>query len=145
MKLTHYILITIVAGLFALSSCKNDPLVEDGPQEFVSTILPASCNPDTVYYVEQIAPLLNANCAISGCHGNGSARRGVDLSDYNSTLATVGINTASPSKSRLYTVLIASDPTQIMPPPPASPFSQSEVDAVLKWIEQGALNNSCPE
>jgi len=137
-------LISLSALVVMISACKNDPLVEDGPQAFESDLLPASCNPDTVYFKEQIAPLLTSNCAISGCHGNGSARRGVNLSDYQNIINTGGVNLSNPSSSMLYRVLIASDPNEIMPPPPSDPFTQSQVDEVLRWIEQGALNNSCP-
>jgi len=131
--------------IMLMDACKNDPLVEDGPEEFVTTTLPPNCSPDTVYFKEQITPLLQANCAITGCHGNGSSSRGVDLSSYTSIINTADVRVNDPSGSMLYEVLIETDLSNRMPPPPRDAFSQAEADAVLKWIEQGALNNSCTE
>jgi hypothetical protein len=135
--------------LWQLSACKHDPLVVEDPEGTNNPTNPpinpplTGCDPDTVYFQNTIFPLIQSNCAFSGCHGNGSARNGVDLSTYTSIINTADVRINDPLGSDLYEVLIETDPSKRMPPPPRNALSASEIEMIRRWIEQGANNNGC--
>lgn len=67
----------LAALLIVVHSCKKDTATNidtTPPKPFV-------CD-STVTYTAYIAPIFNANCAISGCHVAPSPAGGVYLSDY---------------------------------------------------------------
>lgn len=154
MSFNKIILISIV--LTAIS-CKHDPYPYDGPPGLgndtitnpppppppVDTTI--ACDPDTVYFQNQILPLLSANCATSGCHDAQSHQEGVILDSYFNIRNTADVRPGNPSGSDLYEVLIETDPDKRMPPPPASPLTTEQIQLVYKWIQQGAKNNRCDE
>lgn len=135
----NLLLISIIYVLFV--SCKHEPLVNDpmNPNPTKSD----SCDADTVYYVNDIQPLLNSNCAFSGCHDANSKAEGIDLSNYVATMQSDVIETSSPSNSELYEVITDSDPDKRMPPPPYAALNAQQVQTLLTWMQQGARNNSC--
>lgn len=94
-------------------------------------------NDTTVSFNQTIMPLLVANCNFSGCHGNGSSAGKTNLSNYTEVFKHVTI--FQPQKSILYTSLLKPDVLRRMPP--AGPLHSFKTNWVLKWIEQGALNN----
>ena len=51
----------------------------------------------------------------------------------------------NPTGSKLYKVLIDTDPDDRMPRPPDPPLTQEQKALIYKWIQQGALNNVCNE
>jgi hypothetical protein len=64
---------TLIFALFcstAWISCQKDP---------ISTV---DCTGVTPTYSSDIKPILDTNCATSGCHNSGSKQAGIDLSNY---------------------------------------------------------------
>ncbi len=98
-----------------------------------------NCDPDTIYFVNDVAPILNSNCALSGCHDSKSAQHGVVLNSYENILRTVGITKGNGLKSEL----IEKMRSKKEPMPPTGNLDDSYIAKVRKWIDQGALNNSC--
>ncbi len=103
------------------------------------------CDPDSIYFTKDISPILQSNCAFSGCHGNGSAQDGVDISNYNTIITTIDIRPFELSESELYDVITETDLDKRMPPPPANALSSDQIDKIANWIQQGAQNNSCDD
>lgn len=101
------------------------------------------CSPDSVYFVNQVLPLLLSNCAMSGCHDAITRANGVQLTSYTSIMQTADVRPGNPGGSDLYEVLNETDPDKIMPRPPASPFTAAQKDIIYRWIQQGARNNAC--
>jgi hypothetical protein len=101
------------------------------------TPLPTDCDPNVVYFQQKILPLLVSNCATSGCHDSKTRADGYELTSYK-TITKSGIDTKNPSRSKLYTEMLGS-----MPPKPNTALSKTQTDLFLKWIQQGALDNSC--
>ncbi|MAY84122.1 MAG: hypothetical protein CMP59_08315 [Flavobacteriales bacterium] len=134
-----------VVVLFQLvSSCTHEPV--EGPNRGgLRTTLDPSCDPGIAYFKEETEPLIQANCAVTGCHGNGSSSRGVKLDSYQDIISTAGINLNNPESSNLYQVLIDENESNRMPPAPRAAFTQDQINEVLLWIEQGAQNNECQE
>jgi len=100
-----------------------------------------SCSPDTVYFVNDILPLITSNCAMSGCHdGSGNSDDARALTSYSGIMSYV--RPGSASSSRLYSVLLSSGENK-MPRPPVPPLTASQDSLIMKWINQGAVNNQC--
>jgi len=70
---------------------------------------------------------------------------GVTLTDYASILASGVVEPGNPGDSELYEKITEDNPNDIMPPPPNASLTVEQRNAVMKWIEQGALNNNCEE
>jgi len=126
--------------LFFLGSCTHPPGVyyDNTPQ--VSN----QCSADTVYFQNDILPLLNSTCAVSGCHDAATGKHNVVLTDYATVMKTGGINLQNPAESKIYRVLGKGGDDR-MPPPPAAAWSTAQQNALLTWIGQGALNNACAD
>jgi mono/diheme cytochrome c family protein len=101
------------------------------------------CDPDTIYFQQMILPLLNSNCAVSGCHDPETAEDDVVLSDYQSIMATADVVPFQPDESDIIEVLFETDPEDMMPPPGNTPLTMEQKNLLIEWINQGALNNSC--
>ena len=140
--------IGLIFCAFIFLSCLNDrnsPLA-DHPNvtDTIKVIVPpkpaVDCSPDTVYFKQTILPLVTSNCAKSGCHDAISHKEGVILTDYTNIMREVKVS--SPASSDLYKCLNKTGDER-MPPAPAAEFSLSNKALLLKWIQQGAKNNSC--
>jgi mono/diheme cytochrome c family protein len=100
----------------------------------------SACSADSVYFVNQVMPLISSNCTMSGCHDNITQADGVILTTYTSIMKYVKAGDAANSK--LYKVIIKTNGDR-MPPPPMPPFTAAQKALIQKWINQGAKNNSC--
>lgn len=137
---------TWAIGLLVLgfTACKHEPTVQPAiPGETVPIGEGEPCDPQTVYFVNDVMPLLQGNCAFSGCHGNGSAQDGVDLSSYQAIMSSGIIDPFDLNGSDLYEVITENDPDKIMPPPPATTLSSEQIATIAAWINQGAIFNTC--
>lgn len=137
-------------SLFLLPSCKHDPLVPPdtgGPVSPIDTGITSGwpCSPDTVYFQNQVLPLLISKCTQSGCHDVASHEDGVVLVDYQRVISTGKVKPFKPQDSELYEVIIDSDPDDRMPQAPNPPLTAAEKDLIKTWIEQGAKNTACNE
>lgn len=127
--------LSMLVLVFSFSNCEKSSVA---PAQIV---LPA-----VVSYSEEIQPIFDVCCTMSGCHsyngtqsgGSGFGDRGkVDLSPSNSykQLFNRGlIDTLNPSNSQIFNELNK-------PMPPWGRLVQYDYDLILKWIQQGAKNN----
>ncbi len=99
-----------------------------------------SCS-DSTYFVQSVLPIIANKCAF--CH-DGTAYGDEDhvfiLNDY--TTVKPYTRPSDPPSSPLYTVLNRSGDER-MPLPPYDPLAASDKATILKWIKEGAHNNSC--
>jgi uncharacterized membrane protein len=100
------------------------------------------CSPDTVYFEQQLLPLLQSNCAMPNCHDNISHEENVWLTSYEHVLTTGGVRLNSPTQSKLYTST-SPNAGERMPPPPLAPLTAAQRALILKWIQQGAQDLHC--
>jgi type 1 glutamine amidotransferase len=91
-----------------------------------------------VSYVGNIAPIINSNCAFSGCHGD-SMNASIKLIGYDH-LMNGGINAGSPQNSKLYRLLKTLN-DDIMPKKPYNELTEKQIQLIYVWIGQGAKNN----
>jgi len=146
-KISTFTLFTALSLSILYTSCKREPVYfGDLPDPTDSTTNPTNthpCSPDSVYFDQQILPLLRSNCAMSGCHDALSAEDGVILDSYSSVKSTAGIKINNPSDSKLYEAITETDLDDRMPPAPQAPLSVEQKALILKWIQQGAPNLTC--
>ncbi len=136
------ILITGIVVTMLTAACKHSledlGIPGDGP-----TTGNEPCDPNKVYFQQQVLPVLVSNCALSGCHDDASREGGVILTSYENVLRTGGIRAGNPGESELYKLITEVDPDKRMPPPPQSPLTQEQIRMVRLWIDQGAKNLVC--
>ncbi len=109
----------------SLTSCTHDPA---GIGEL-----------DTVCFVTEVLPVLQTSCGMTGCHGNGSAAEGFDVSNYQTIMQAV--NPGDPRGSELYKVLTDINSEHMMPPD--RPLTLEQRTIIQVWIAQGALETNC--
>ncbi|HET9280095.1 MAG TPA: hypothetical protein VFN95_17995 [Flavitalea sp.] len=90
--------------------------------------------PQPVSFKNELAPLFNTNCALSGCHVSGAHKPylATDIS-YAQIVNGGFVNTALPKESRLYQV-VNGEMAQYIP-------SKADRQKVYDWIRNGAPNN----
>ncbi len=137
------ILVTLTAAI--LYSCKHEiPQPPDSGLPGGVSGIPGSvgrpCSSDSVYFANNIFPLISSTCAMTGCHDAASHADGVVLTNFNNIIKYVVAGSAGESK--LYKVIVRTD-NERMPPPPAPAWTAEQKTALQKWITQGAKNNSC--
>lgn len=139
-------LVIAMVSTVSFLSCKHEILFQEGAPIVADVPNPGSsgksCSADTVYFANEIQPLLNSSCAMSGCHDAVSHKEGINLSTYLGTLKIV--SPGRPSSSGLYTELLKTGSNR-MPPPPMPALTSTQISKIQKWITQGAVNNVCDQ
>lgn len=136
--------------LLTFSSCQHEPLVTingnngggNGNGNGNNSLPP--CDPDSVYFEQDILPLFVSNCTMSGCHNSASHASGIDLSSYAAVMSSNVIKPGEASNSDLFEAITETDSNKIMPPPyMSSALPTAQINLIKKWINQGALNLKC--
>lgn len=112
------ILIIKMILLVMVFSCKHAPLVQ------------YDCTGLTPGYTAEIKPILDANCATSGCHSGSNPAKGIGLADYTDASA------ASANKNFLGAIQQLSG--YIKMPKEADKLSDNEIKLIYCWIENGS-------
>lgn len=140
MKSYIYILVFSLSGI-SIQSCQHHPI--EPYNEPAGNTDSANCDPDSIYFNRDVMPIIQSSCAVTGCHGGGSAEDGVDLTTYASIMSTADVTPFNPGESDLYEAITETDPDDIMPQPPNDPLTPEQIAIILEWINQGAQNNFC--
>lgn len=163
MNKNHRILtlsLVVAIALFSLvgNGCKHLPTMPDEPFEPIdttnmgvdtsdnnpdTTVVGEPCDPDKIYFTQDILPLLISNCTSSGCHNATDAANDVILVNYQQTIETADVRPFDLPGSDLYEVITEDDPDKVMPPPPRSRLTNAQVGLISEWILQGAEDLMC--
>ena len=145
MKKLFLAIFTCVVCILWNSSCKHNPEDTVVPTPIDTTSSSVPCNPDTVYFSNEVLPLIVSSCAKSGCHDAISKAEGIIiiLTDYANILRTGKIKAGNPSNSDFIEVIEESNAKDRMPPAPDAPLTATQIQLLRNWISQGAKNLNC--
>lgn len=120
----------------------GDLIIEDNvnPPDTVIIVNPDPCDPDTIYFINDILPLLNMSCAQVDCHDAITHEEGVEMYDYAHIKEEV--TPGNLDDSDLWGVINETGDDAM---PPDGPLSSEQMLAIQTWILQGAKNNGCQE
>ena len=94
----------------------------------------------TVSLSNDIIPILNSKCSVSGCHSSGGLKPDLSASNAFSSLTNGGyVNTGAPESSDVYLWLTGKKAVAMPIGGPSNPSNLNQL--VLAWIKQGAQNN----
>ena len=146
---------TLAAGIFLLlqAACRHEPVLPAADSGAINgnggsgngNGTTVSCSPDTVYFANEILPLFQSRCAISGCHTTVNPPKGIVLNSYAAILSSGEIVPYDASEGDIMEAIQETDPDDIMPRPPYAPLSPEQINKIRTWINQGARNNACSE
>lgn len=136
MKKILLLTVPVLILALAVGSCKHEPLI-DPTQHTVSD----DCDPDSVYFVNDVLPLIVNNCTESGCH-DADGEEVEALTSYEEIMNSGYVNAFDPNEGELIEKL-TDDGDDRMPPPPNAPLTSAQIDLLSTWINQGAMNNEC--
>ena len=86
---------------------------------------PSSCNSVSAKFAADVNPIIQNNCAIGGCHGNGNNNGPGPLVTFDQIK-----NAASQIKTSVVNKTM----------PRGSTLSNAQIQAISCWIDNGALN-----
>jgi hypothetical protein len=132
MKKIIVFLFIISAAVFSMNACKHQPVDE-------ITIPPPVSGPTTgVCFESEILPLLQSNCAKSGCHDAISRQDGYVLDSY-ANIYKKGIVPGNATNSKIYKVLFETGNDK-MPPAGNPDLTDAQKALIGRWINEGAKN-----
>lgn len=125
-KLT-FIIICFLAGSFGLVSCYYDRELDQDPSGI----------PANVSFSNDVVPVLNKNCAGSGCHDAGPTHKPSLVADkaYSDLVAGGYLSQTIPSSGKLYQEIAEGNM------PPGQPMSTKDANLIIGWLNEGAKNN----
>jgi hypothetical protein len=117
------------AVLWILAGCyKDKTVISDTGNEITRT----------VSFANDILPIFNNSCSVSGCHTPGAKSPDLSASNaFNSLVTGNYLNTTNPETSSLYLWMTGKKGT----PMPVSGINKDYNALVKAWIKQGANNN----
>lgn len=115
------VIFSTVALAVLLTACdkKEGKLPEPEP------VAKLSC--DTITYTKHIKPIIDANCALSGCHAGTTSNPLLTSYDLVKDRADAG---------RIKSRAIDASPSQ-MPPSPAAPLTAEQKELINCWLGNG--------
>lgn len=135
------IIFLLSVGMLAIFSCKHEPMIPPSNQDPTpKDTIPWGST--AVCFSKDILPIFESYCAKGGCHDNVSRVGGYILDSYDNIIKK-DIKPGNAANSKIYRVIITTDPGDIMPPPGSLPLTQSQKDIIKKWIDEGAKNTAC--
>ncbi len=91
-------------------------------------------------FENDILPIFQTSCGLSGCHDEATAKKGLVYSDYNTIMKS--ISPGNPNGSKAYKAIVS---LFNEPMPPNNRLSEEARTLIRIWIEQGAKNTSCAD
>ena len=137
--------LTMILSFALLPGCKHEPFATDitDPGDTTNVNPGTPCDSQVVYFESQVLPILQSNCAMSGCHDEASHEEGIVLTSFTRVMQTADIRPGNASRSELYEVLVETEADKKMPPPPRQSLSAAQIGIIANWINQGAKNLRC--
>ena len=104
----------------------------NNPDTTAQYVNPHPCSPDSVYFTNDILPLIVSHCAMDGCHS--ATASGDDTDPY------TNYSQIRQHRNSMLSEMLGCD----MPPQNSGiSLTSEQITMFQTWIQQGALNNSC--
>jgi hypothetical protein len=114
-------LFLVLLGAFLLHACEYEKVQPEPVTE-------------TVSYSQDIQPIFNSSCALSGCHAGNVSPNLTEGQSYDALMNGGFVNLDAPNQSKIY--------TEMAPGGGMSAYTNANAaNTVLAWIQQGAPNN----
>ena len=125
MKYTYTLLFSLAIFSISFQGCTYDIEEDLNPN--------TECDTLSVSFSTEILPILDSNC--SSCHGESYPESDLNLTDYESVASSVLTG------ETLERIMLQIDDSSVMPPAPNSLLSECEINKIVAWTNQGALEN----
>ena len=113
-----------------------EPPPQQQPEQQPEPQLPPQLEPPPgVSFQENILPILQASCAVPGCHAAPNPRKGLNLETY-ADFEKGGV--FNPGDSKGSVVIRRIDGGGM---PPGAPLAEEQIQLFKDWIDEGAKNN----
>ncbi len=100
-------------------------------------------NSGGICFETQVLPLLQTNCAKSGCHDVATAEKDIVLDSYDRIMASnETVVPGNLGESKIYKYITHNDPDKKMPPAPYPALNSGQVALIAQWIQEGAKNTT---
>ena len=130
MKRRYKFIISLFLGniflYLILNSCEHDARIPENVPE--------------ICFEQEVLPIFQTGCGITGCHDAQTAEAGYIYTDYASIMKS--ITPYDPDKSKAYQAIV-SIWDEAMPPERPLPLASRTI--IRLWIEQGAQQTTCPD
>jgi hypothetical protein len=149
--------VLLLALIYLSFSCIHDPVYiipDEAVGEVPGTtpepppVIPGSddsCDPDSVYFQNQILPIFVGSCAVTGCHDQSSREADIALISYANIMR--GIRPGDPGDSKYFKVMTLEETDDLMPLDPVTDegfrLPADQLALIEDWINQGATDNFC--
>lgn len=145
MNSKFYPVVFVAALILIVVACKHNPLIPDDIDITPPVEGNITCNDDTVYFKNQVLPLIVSSCGKAGCHNPVTLEQGQDFTTYETFMETGNIEPFDIDAGDVVEKITETDITERMPPfsNGDSALTQAQIDIITTWINQGAKNNSC--
>lgn len=134
MQKTFMAIIIMAVLIMAINACKHEVPVQNVNTTPVNGPVPNN----GVCFESEILPLLQSNCAKSGCHDAATQKEGYILDSY-ANIMRKGIVAGKADNSKIYKVLFETGSDK-MPQPPNPDLTAAQKSLIGKWINEGAKN-----
>jgi hypothetical protein len=135
MKKNLFIFILITILVIGVNACKHDlpvAIIPPPTQEELDRAAPTVC------FESSVLPVIQSNCARSGCHSVLSHAADFKLNNYANIIAR-GIVSGKAANSPLYQTLLPTS-TNKMPKAGYPTLSTEQIVLIRQWINQGIQN-----
>ena len=101
----------MVLLMLVLNSCKHETDILPAKKPIVVNNGGglSTCDPDSIYFENQVLPLLISNCAKSNCHSTTDHKEGIILDNYSAIINTGDVEPGNPGNSKIYEVLFETE------------------------------------
>ena len=143
----------VIVTLLVIPSCQHDlvyntPInpIDTSHHPIDTTHVPVdtmhcdTCPAGVISFTEDVLPILQSNCAQTGCHNAASHKEGLNTTSYASLMS--GSNKPTSLTGSFYQA-ISSTGNNRMPQAPSAPLSSAELLIIRTWIQQGHQNTTC--
>ncbi len=99
--------------------------------------------PDQPSYAMHIQPIFNANCTFSGCHNDQDRANGLSLTSFQNLMMGGNSGAVVVPGDAENSIIVQRLEGRITPRMPLNrpPLSDTQIQTIRRWIDQGALNN----